>query len=159
MSITWLLILLPVLLVICFFVLAAVGAGLDNSQISCTVVIAALASGLALLVDIILLLVLGFRSNTQLTGLITVSGLLAGGFAWAFKSIRETLFQRAQVLILEYLSDEPLRRSEIRARIYEDGYLFRLNRSIYIDALSALSNSGKVKIVNGRYVIADSEPP
>uniref|UniRef100_UPI001EF65C24 hypothetical protein n=1 Tax=Frankia sp. CiP3 TaxID=2880971 RepID=UPI001EF65C24 len=106
----------------------------------------------------VLLLVHGFRSDAQLTAAITVSGLFAGAAAWAFKTIRESLFRRAQVLILEHLSEGDLDRAAIRSRIYDDGILFRLNRSLYVDALSYLLAGDKVRIVNGRYAIAAAGP-
>ncbi|MEV5595189.1 hypothetical protein [Streptomyces sp. NPDC052496] len=155
MSIMWLLIFLPILavvFVISMFV-AAVFAG--HSSASCTVLVAYLGSGLALLADIVYLLFHAFRSDAQLTGAIAVSGLLAGAFAWAVKSTRETLLERAQVLILEYLNREQLERSAIRSKIYSDGILFRLNKSIYVDALSALLKTGVIKIIDGKYAMAE----
>lgn len=158
MSITWLLILLPILAVVFMIsmLVAAVFAG--HSATSCTVLVAYLGSGLALLADIVYLLFHAFRSDAQLTGAIAVSGLLAGAFAWAFKTTRETLLERAQVLILEYLSSEQLERSTIRSKIYSDGILFRLNKSIYVDALSALLKSGAIKIIGGKYATANPTP-
>ncbi|MCK9896391.1 hypothetical protein MXD60_17640 [Frankia sp. AgB32] len=130
----------------------------SNSASSTSVLVVFLGSGLALLGDIVLLLVHGFRSDAQLTATISVSGLFAGAAAWAFKAIRESLSRRAQVLILEYLSEGDLDRATIRSGIYDDGILFRLNRSLYVDALSYLLTGDRIRIVNGRDAVPSTGP-
>lgn len=158
MSTTLLLSLLPILLVLLGVAILWQWRMLDDSSSSCSVITLFLVSGFAFLGDVALLLFRSFRSETQLTATITVSGFLAGGLAWAFKSIRESLLQRAQVLILEYLSVDALDRSTVRSKIYQNSLLFRLNRSIYVDALSALLLGGTIKIENGKYSITGSAP-
>ncbi|MFD9905823.1 hypothetical protein [Streptomyces sp. NPDC059063] len=149
----WLLLLLPFLFLLCSFcaLVLVVGSG-GETVLGLTLLI----SGLALLADIVWLIIYGFRANAQAAGAIAVTAILAATFAWAYKTIRAGLLQRAQVLITEHLSAQPLERSAIRERVYGDGMLFRLHKAIYVDALAALLSSGTVKIVNGKYSMAEA---
>jgi hypothetical protein len=62
------------------------------------------------------------------------------------------------VLIVEALSEGPMSRPEIRALVYGDSVLFRINRAAYVDALGALQESGRVVVRNRQYSLTGDRP-
>ena len=105
-----------------------------------------------------LVVVLLFNSHSkpaQATSYAALLAALAAAFTWGVRSIKESLQSRAELLISEALSRQPMSRSEIRTMIYANNVLFRLSKSSYIDALNHLLEAHRVALEGGLYAMPD----
>lgn len=103
----------------------------------------------------------GFREAATIPAVITfyvaVLGTLTAALAWTVRNTKESLHNRAEVLILEQLSHGSMSRSEIRNFVHGTSFLFRLSRTTYIEALNALLKDGRIYVKDAIYHI--KEPP
>lgn len=87
----------------------------------------------------------------QLSPLIAIFSAAIGGLAWSVKQAISTLHNRAQLLILETLSDGvPRKRDDIGQALAQKGLLFHL-LNLHLDALADLTLEGRVVVENGAY--------
>ncbi|HUW96932.1 MAG TPA: hypothetical protein VMW58_14210 [Anaerolineae bacterium] len=85
-----------------------------------------------------------------------IAGLVMGAIGWSIKQTISTLHLRAQLLILEILSDgEPRSRHEIGTLLREKGVAFRV-MPLDRDALAMLVLGGRVVVHHSEYTLTDS---
>lgn len=85
--------------------------------------------------------------------LIAVFSAIVGGIAWSGKQAISSFHRRAQLLILETLSDgKPHRRDEISVMLERQWLAFRL-MPLHLDALADLIPAGRIVLDNGAYVV------
>ena len=107
----------------------------------------------------LLLFVLGFAITRQpdladKSLLIAVFSAIVGGIAWSGKQAIDSLHRRAQLIILEKLSDGKSRkRDEIANLLKKEGLTFRF-MPLHLDALAELTLSGKIVLDDGKYKVA-----
>jgi hypothetical protein len=106
---------------------------------------------LPLVVLVVILLIFSRTTPVQVTAYAAVLAAAAGALAWGVRSTKESLQNRAELLISEAVSRRPMDRDEIRAMIYANHVMFRVNKSTYVDALNNLLATQRVVLVGGRY--------
>jgi hypothetical protein len=78
---------------------------------------------------------------------------IIAGIAWSVKQTISALHQRAQLLIIEMLSDgKPRNRQEISILLKREAIIFKII-PVYVDALADLVLTGKIVIENGNYKV------
>jgi len=81
-----------------------------------------------------------------------IAGAIAGILSWSFKQVTATLQQRAQLLILEKLSQvDNLTYTELRAMIQACGIQFRAFDWISTNAIATLVKDKMVVVRDGQY--------
>jgi hypothetical protein len=92
----------------------------------------------------------------RLTPFVAVFTSVMAGLAWSVKKAISVLHNRAQVLILEILSDGvPRKREDIGKALAREGILFRVMK-LHLDALAELTLAGRVAVSEGAYrIVAD----
>ncbi len=113
---------------------------------------------LPLLVLVAVLLFYSRSTTAQVTAYTALLAALAGAFAWSIKATKESLQNRAELLISEALSCRSMDRNDIRGMIYENNALFRLSKASYIDALNHLLATRRVVLIGGQYSINNRDP-
>lgn len=111
---------------------------------------------------VVLLLFYSHGTSAEVTAEVTAYAALlavvAGAFAWSMKVTKESLQNRAELLISEAVSRRSMERGEIRAMVYANSVLFRLSRSAYIDALNHLLATDRVVLIDGKYAMPKGGP-
>ena len=106
---------------------------------------------LPLVALVVFLLFYSRGTIAEVTAYAALLAAVTGAFAWSMKATKESLQNRAELLISEALSYRPMDRNEIRAMVYANHVLFRLSKSAYIDALNHLLETHRAVLSDGRY--------
>jgi len=113
----------------------------------------------ALLVSLLLVALPQLYGNADLRDSafrLAVVGVLVGAIGWSVKQSISALEVRAQLIILELLSDgKPRTRGEIGDSVTQKGLAFRL-LTVHPDALAALVLKGRVTVSHRHYALADA---
>lgn len=147
-------ILVAFLIIIVAFIIAMIKSYIDGSSMSELALLMALPA-IPLLILVVVLLILSGEAPVQVTAYTALLAVVAGSLAWSVRSIKESLQNRAELLISEAVSRRPMDRDEIRAMVYANHMLFRANKATYVSALNNLLATKRVVLIGGRYSLAD----
>jgi hypothetical protein len=140
------------------FALAYWIAGISGSAIPIGPLIAGMVLAPIFVAVLVALFLIGVHDRTRLTVLISLLGLLATSIAWSYKKLLDSLRLRAQMLIQELLADGPRPRTDIRTHLLASNFLFRLDKSLYVDALAMLLTTKVVRVVaDGKYELTGQD--